>query len=199
MACEATGAWCSRPPTQIAPSMRTGQSLLNLLSFFIGLPDSKASQSSCKYCRWTVFTMALEAARVSAKPILPWLTVGGTLRLDFTKWTKRMSHVMLRTGWGHEENLLINSSRDEPVATVKAFWLTFKVIASLSSSATSPTSRWGQCSCESRRNSGPDHQWHLGWTAWIGSPLDPSSAGFRTLGRGSSDQEWCVRESLLIW
>ena len=65
--------------------------------------------------------IALEEAYVSARVILQGFVVGGTLRLDFTKWTKRMSHATVWTSLGHEENFLSNSSKGEPVAMVMVF------------------------------------------------------------------------------
>ena len=64
--------------------MRIGLSALNLLSFFTGLLDSKASSSSGKYCCWTYFMMALEVVSIYAHLILPWLDMAGTLHLDLT-------------------------------------------------------------------------------------------------------------------
>ena len=79
MALKATGAFCSWPPMQIAPLTRTGLSVLNLVSFFTGLPDS-----SGKYCGWAYFMMALEAVSIYINLILPWLDMAGTLHLDLT-------------------------------------------------------------------------------------------------------------------
>lgn len=64
--------------------MRIGLSALDLLSFFTGLPDSKASSYSGKHCRWVSFMMALKAVSISVNLILPWLDMTGTLNLDLT-------------------------------------------------------------------------------------------------------------------
>ena len=68
---------------QIAPSIRIGQSELNLLLFFTGRPDFSASSSSGKYCSWTILMTILEAAYISDKLIL--LTMLRMVRLDSMK------------------------------------------------------------------------------------------------------------------
>ena len=177
MAWKATGACHSWPPTQIAPSIRIKLSALNLLSFFTGLLDSKASSSSGKYCCWTYFMMAFEAVSIYAHSDRAMVEYGGYTALDLTNWGKCMIYatVLHWLAWATRKIFsTIISSKEAPAAAV-VLWLALREITSLTFSMMSPTSQWRPCSSGYHKNLCPVHTRHPRWRALRDIPWDPSS------------------------